>query len=164
MGTSRKEARAMESVHRHPVIGLVVLTGAWLALGCESLDTNEPLPGTESTKLEPAGVSRFPDVPVPVGFTLVEKDSVDYTNTSTRFACHQLVGDAAKQQVVQFYVEKLELSNWSWLADTSVAGERTLLFEKKDEWCQITLKRDGRRTKLRLWLMTVKPSPGVRKR
>ena len=154
----------MKSVRRTSTCGLWVLAASCLSLGCESTNTSETA-GGPAAKLESAAVARFPDVPVPVGFTLVERNSADNTNVRTRFACHQMVGTATPQQVADFYIEKLPLNNWVWKADSTVAGERNLLFRKTDEWCHITLKRDGGKTVLRLWVMTIREgSTGVPKR
>lgn len=157
----------MRPARQQLAYGLVVLGGAWLALGCEGMNQNED-PSGAAAKLRPMMVSQFPDVPVPMGFELVEQSSGDYTTATTRFISHERVGKAPKSKVADFYIETLQLSQWQFVADATVAGERNLLFQKTDDWCHVTLKRDEKdkeKTILRIWVMTLtSPVPEALKR
>lgn len=104
-------------------------------------------------------VSRSPyskDVPVPVGFELVEKAPKEQTQSQGRYLHHQYEGRADKSALRSFYLEQMPLVRWSCERDTAARGRYTMRFTRGGEAC--TVEISGGRTVGRV-LVSVRITP-----
>ncbi len=86
---------------------------------------------------------RFPDVPVPVGFKLIEDKSFVFQTENTRVALLKYLGRARQEDLVDFYKEQMLFYNWNLL--NMVEYERSILnFERAEQSCIITIEPKGR--------------------
>jgi hypothetical protein len=88
-------------------------------------------------------VPYIPDVPVPTGFTLVEKTTDDYTSGGVRVIRHDYDGRADRAALRNFYQEQMPAFRWVRISDQNVKGEQTMRFEKGNEACTITIRPKG---------------------
>ena len=119
-----------------------VLLAATLALcgpigGC--------LHGGASTRrpLEPSPVPFEADVPVPVGFELVDASSVAKPGDSTRFLRHRYRGRTDKASVRRFYQAQMPLMRWTCKDDASEGGRTVMHFRRGHESCTVHIGADS---------------------
>lgn len=110
---------------------LVVLTG-----GCGDKAGSAP-------RLGPRGMPYLTGVPVPDGFTLVEKNTEDYESGAQRWARHLYRGTASLASVRNFYREQMPLNGWNLVSDQNVKGTVSLRFEKPSESCTVQISPTG---------------------
>ncbi len=123
--------------------GVLILAVAGLA-GCEGGGPSLAGPlvgdndgGSAKVRSEVGLVPRarppIPDLPVPVGFKLVESVSRDYESDNLRFVDHTYRGDAALVQVKRFVNEQMPRKGWTLETSQFVRGVHTLRFRKGEE-------------------------------
>ena len=78
---------------------LVLLTGCSTTSGSRSYGSR---PSVDES-LEVSSVLRFDDVPIPTGFTTIDKESFAFQNDVTRVALLKYVGGKSADEVVAFY-------------------------------------------------------------
>ncbi len=120
--------------HRVYNIGAVVLAAALLAAGC-----GQNLKDIREVRLIPARPYEL-DVPVPIGFALIDQASEDRsTGTSRLYLRHLYRGQADKYAIRNFYREQMPLARWSKMSDGNVKGNIDMRFEKGSESCTISI-------------------------
>lgn len=92
------------------------------------------------SRLNPRGVPYIEGVPVPDGFKLVPRESVDYESGGQRSAMHVYDGWADPAAIRSFYQEQMPLMGWNRVSGQSVEGVVTLRFEKPNEACVVEIK------------------------
>lgn len=108
----------------------VVAMGLWALSGCQQ--PTERLMARERPY--------FPDVPIPIGFGIVEKDSKDRMSGTKRvFVQHVYEGDGDSYQVRGFYQERMPQHKWVPVQAGNVGDRHRLEFKKGDELCTITI-------------------------
>lgn len=86
-----------------------------------------------------------PDIPIPVGFKLVDSASEDRsTGVARLYLRHLYTGQADKYAVRNFYREQMPLARWSKVSEGNVRGVCTLRFEKSNESCTVEIRDAGR--------------------
>lgn len=80
-----------------------------------------------------------PDLPVPVGFRLVDRSSEDWSGGATRYLRHRYGGRADKYAVRRFYQEQMPLVRWTKISDGNVDGRITMRFRRGAESCTVTI-------------------------
>jgi len=93
--------------------------------------------------LEPQAVFRFADIPVPVGFKLLSKDTYAFEGAGVRVGLLQYKGKADPGRAINFYKEQMPMYNWR-LLNVIEYGERLMNFDREDEICNIKLIPRGR--------------------
>ncbi len=82
-----------------------------------------------------------PDIPIPTGFELVDRDSEDRsTGVSRLYLRHLYTGKADKYAVRRFYREQMPLARWTMVSAGNVRGVCTLRFEKGSESCEVEIR------------------------
>jgi len=147
-GPGRPEVRGAEAdgaeTMRRSVAGIktvvveVVLLGL-VGAGCQAMERNG-----EPTRLRPARHPYITDAPEPVGFSLVDKLSEDHATPGWRFVRYTYRGQADRQSVLDYYREQMPLNNWTYISRQGLKGCYTLLFEKPNEQCEVSIETDGR--------------------
>jgi hypothetical protein len=113
--------------------------GLVAAGGCKGTNEQEPVRLVASQQVYES------DVPLPVGFSLLEKVSEYRSTGSARlYLRHTYVGGANKHGVRTFYREQMPSVGWGMVSEGNVKGEYTLRFEKGTESCSVLI-RDRRR-------------------
>jgi len=97
--------------------------------------------------LEPQAVVKFSDVPVPMGFKLLAKDSYFFESTGVRVGVLRYQGKASADRVVIFYKEQMPMYNWT-LLNIVEYGDRLLNFDRDAESCIIGLSSKGSLTSI----------------
>ena len=88
--------------------------------------------------LEPQAILKFGDVPVPVGFNLLSKESYAFESKGLRVGVLKYKGRANPDRVINFYKEQMPMYNWN-LLNIIEYGERLMNFERENETCNINL-------------------------
>jgi hypothetical protein len=92
--------------------------------------------------LEPQAVFRFPDIPVPMGFKLVNQETYSFEGAGVRVGVLKYKGRAQAHSVINFYKEQMPMYNWR-LLNVIEYGERLMNFDREDEICNIKLVSHG---------------------
>lgn len=114
-----------------------VLTGCTTVSSGKSSLMSEP-----ASLLEPQTISKFADVPVPVGFKFLPQDSYAFESADVRVGVLKYQGKADVERVVNFYKEQMAMYNWNLLNVTEY-GQRLLNFDRENETCIISLLPKG---------------------
>ncbi len=117
---------------------VAVLSGL-VGAGCQTVE-----PDSEPKRLRPARHPYIADAPEPVGFTLVDKLSEDHATPGWRFVRYTYRGQADRQSVLDYYREQMPLNNWTYISRQGLQGCYTLLFEKPNEQCSVSIEPDER--------------------
>lgn len=83
------------------------------------------------------------DVPVPVGFELDEKRSMNKVYPNVRLVEHVYEGKGPPQSVWNFYVTQMPNYGWVQLAGNLGSGVYTLRYKKGGEYCEVTISPGG---------------------
>ena len=109
--------------------------------GCAMLSKKES-PMESSALLEPQSILKFGDIPVPVGFKLLARDSYSFESQGVRVGVLRYQGKANPEQVINFYKEQMPMYNWN-LLNIIEYGERLLNFDRESETCIVSLLTQG---------------------
>jgi len=112
-----------------------------LLAGCASIFPKNKQ--EESGILEPQSILKFGDIPVPVGFDLMPKDSYSFDNNGLRVGMLRYRGKANVERVVDFYKEQMAMYNWN-LLNVVEYGQSIMNFDRETETCIITLLPKGK--------------------
>ena len=139
---------------------IFIVAAALAVSGCtrdRTIDSSGGAPREVSMMPGLVAVSRpyVPDVPVPLDFQQVEKQSIDFGAGSARYVHHIYKGKAAKWDVRRFYEKHMPVNQWSLVTYMNADGEMSLDYEKQNERCRIIVA-DGSwfypvRVIVRLW-------------
>ncbi|MCM8795499.1 MAG: hypothetical protein NC928_02255 [Candidatus Omnitrophica bacterium] len=144
---------------RRGIIVMALLGYSVIALwGCAALKKEKELSSTPL--LEPQTMLKFSDIPVPVGFKSLPKDSYSFESGNVRTAVLKYQGKANPDQVVVFYKEQMPMYNWN-LLNVIEYGERILNFERENETCIISLSAKGNSISLTI---SLGPKPRIFKK
>ncbi len=103
--------------------------------------------------LEPQAMLKFTDVPVPVGFKMLLRESYSFQSGGVRVGLLKYQGKANVDQVINFYKEQMPMYNWN-LLNIVEFNERMLNFDRDTETCIISLLAKGNTV-----LMTISVGP-----
>ncbi len=117
-----------------------------VAIGVFAPGCNQGKAGTQEVRLIASSRPYEPDVPIPVGFKLVDEASEDRsTGVARLYMRHLYRGRADKHAVRGFYRDQMPLARWVRVSDGNVQGKITMRFEKGNESCTIGIQEsDGR--------------------
>ena len=110
--------------------------------GCANFSGNNDSSAKFAGVLEPSTTLKFSDVPVPLGFKILPKDSYTFESSGVRVGVLKYQGKATPDQVVNFYKEQMLMYNWS-LLNVGEYGERLMNFDRDNETCIIDLAPKG---------------------
>ncbi|MDM8007881.1 MAG: hypothetical protein QUV05_17220 [Phycisphaerae bacterium] len=134
--------RQMRGFRRHGLRGLLIgLLTVGLGSGCSSWSSGSSKSKSGGLKqLNPRGVAFLEEVPVPDGFHLVDKHSMDQESAGQRMARHEYQGRADPFAVRDFYRQQMPQMGWERVSDQSLKGVITMRFEKKLEVCTVQIQ------------------------
>lgn len=94
-------------------------------------------------RINPRSTPFLTGVPVPEGFSLVDRSTEDYESGGRRWARHAYRGSAEQLAVRNFYREQMPLLGWTLVSDQNVKGVMSIRFENPDEACTIQIEREN---------------------
>ncbi len=128
-------ARLYRGVPRRVVWwSLAGLVLAGVTTGCNQKDT--------VARLNPRQMTYLEGVPLPAGFSLVNKMTEDYESGGQRTARHEYRGYAEPQAVRNFYRDQMPGLGWTRVSDQNVKGRINLRFERRSEACVVEIERN----------------------
>ncbi|MCE5325008.1 MAG: hypothetical protein LLG01_01190 [Planctomycetaceae bacterium] len=89
--------------------------------------------------LIPLATSPIPDVPVPMGFKIKEKQTLEFGAGSARYLEHVYKGRADKWELNRFFRQQMQANRWQFVNYLVTDGEFTLEFEKDTERCRVMI-------------------------
>ncbi|MHC4064321.1 MAG: hypothetical protein ACYSUI_07450 [Planctomycetota bacterium] len=130
---------AVESLARGPMRVALFLMCA-LATGCTGTGSKG-----RQVRLVSSPRPYERDIPIPIGFKLVDPASEDRsTGVARLYLRHLYTGKADKYAVRNFYREQMPLARWTMVSDGNVRGVCTLRFEKASESCTVEIRDAGK--------------------
>jgi hypothetical protein len=121
---------------------LKIISGVALALiilyGCASSNKKDTTASGIPAILEPQSLLKFGDVPVPMGFKILTKDTYTFESGGMRVGVLKYQGKADPDQVMVFYKEQMPLFKWELLNSVEY-GDRLMNFERNNESCILTI-------------------------
>lgn len=116
--------------------------GAALAVGLLSAAGGCAGPGMlgPDASLVPSSRPYEQDIPVPVGFRIVDQSSEDWSNGQVRYVRHRYRGRADTYAVRRFYREQMPLVRWTAISDGTVSGRITMRFQREAESCTVIIE------------------------
>lgn len=125
------------------LIRLFTVLGVCLLVGCaaNSSDARRGRGFTGWARLVAHPRPVEPDIPLPVGFRLVDRASEDHRSAGFQrlYLRHEYEGKADKHAIRSFYREQMPLARWRLLSDANVKGDFSMRFEKGTESCTIQI-------------------------
>jgi len=122
-------------------LGVVMLAGCETSGGASgSAEDADRQSRSSGVGLVPRVQAPIADVPVPVGFHLVEAISRHYTVGDQRFVDHTYEGRESKFDVERFYRERMPLKDWEPAGQQMVRGRFEQRYRKADELAEITVE------------------------
>jgi len=100
--------------------------------------------GEAENNLAVSSVLRFDDVPVPIGFSQLPKESFIFQTESVRAGVLRYEGRASPESVMQFYKQQMPVYNWQSV-NIIEFGLKQLSFEKPGQSCIVVI--EGTRSK-----------------
>ena len=120
---------------------LIFLIFAFGLCGCASTSRKNNIAKNDAL-LEPSGMVKFVDIPVPSGFKIMPLDSYSFESAGIRVGVLKYQGKANSDQVVNFYKEQMPMYNWN-LLNIVQYGEMLLNFDRDNETCIVRLMPKG---------------------
>ena len=113
---------------------------------CVVVGCNQARSGSREVRLIASSRPYEADVPIPVGFKLVDEASEDRsTGVARLYLRHLYRGRGDKHAVRNFYREQMPLARWVKVSDGNVQGKITMRFEKSNESCTIEIRESAGR-------------------
>lgn len=109
-----------------------------LVAGCQE-DSNTESPGRARSADSPY----LEGVPVPAGFSIVEKKVIDHESGGRRYAHHVYKGSGDLQEIRSFYRDQMIARGWTRISDRDFRGVVTIRFESRREACTVVLEPAG---------------------
>lgn len=130
---------------RRKAIVLAAVLGALAVGGCDAGSSSEPVYGVAEGGDGPAPglvpMARTPveDVPVPIGFKMIEEMSRSHVAGDRRRVKHAYRGRVDKFDARRFYARQMPLSDWKPISEQFLGGEYVLQFAKGGELAEVTI-------------------------
>jgi len=129
------------------IVGIFFIFGLFIfAVGCATIGSgsSSSSSGVQSSN-GLAKILKFDDVPIPVGFRLIDNESFTFQNDQMRVGLLKYAGMPDADRVVSFYKEQMPLYNWD-LINVIEYGQRVMNFERSDQTCIVTIQPASTRT------------------
>ena len=117
----------------------------------------------EPTRLLARQRAPISDLPVPMGFRILEAESEDaYTGRRRLYVRHVYEGSGEPFAVRNFYRDRMPQYHWQLVSSVHVAGTHSMVFEKGQESCTVTVSRSksGWRSGIRVQIIIMPEERG----
>jgi hypothetical protein len=121
------------------LFGVTVFLAAGI-LGCAVLPAKNQ--GASAQSLQAQSSLKFSDLPAPLKFKMLAKDSYSFESAGMRVGLLRYQGKATLDQVVNFYKEQMPMYNWTLLNITEY-GDCIMNFEREGESCIVSIVPKG---------------------
>ncbi len=120
---------------------IFIVTGCCLIgfSGCAAFKSKDSI---NPALLEPQALSKFSDVPVPMGFKLLPQESYCFEASGVRMGLLRYHGKGNADLVVNFYREQMAMYNWN-LLNVIEYGQRLMNFDRDAETCIVNIWPKG---------------------
>ncbi len=118
----------------------------------------------EPTRLLARQRAPISDLPVPMGFRILEDESEDaYTGRRRLYVRHVYEGSGEPFTVRNFYRDRMPQYQWQLVSSVHVAGTHSMVFEKGQESCTVTVSRykSGWRSGIRVQIIIMPEERGT---
>ncbi len=118
----------------------------------------------EPTRLMARQRAPISDLPVPMGFRILEDESEDaYTGRRRLYVRHVYEGSGEPFAVRNFYRDRMPQYQWQLVNSVHVAGTHSMVFEKGQELCTVTVSRykSGWRSGIRVQIIIMPEERGT---
>ena len=96
----------------------------------------------EPSRLMAKQQSPISDLPVPMGFRILEDESEDaYTGRRRLYVRHVYAGSGEPFAVRNFYRDRMPQYKWQLVNAVHVSGTHSMVFQKGQESCTVTISR-----------------------
>lgn len=116
---------------------------------------------TNSLGLIPQTRPPFADLPVPIGFKLIEDLSRDHVTAGRRTVDHTYQGRDDKYEVERFYLTQMPLKDWKLMDRKMDGGRFRIRFARPAEQCEIQINDPqslmGSRTTIHIMVNPISP-------
>ncbi len=123
-----------QSIRAAATWGMIVAVGGCAAPRAVSAD------GSLKASARPYDV----DIPLPVGFRIVDRSSEEWASGPIRFVRHQYFGRGDRFAVRRFYRRQMPLIRWTAVEESQLDGRIAMRFRRGDETCRVII--DSRRS------------------
>ncbi|MEK6727768.1 MAG: hypothetical protein AABY28_03725 [Candidatus Omnitrophota bacterium] len=130
---------------------LFFLLSIFFIFGCAGSSKKEDGLLKNSSLLEPSGIFKFSDVPIPIGFKPLPQSSYSFESSGVRVGLLKYQGKVNPDRIVNFYKEQMPMYNWM-LLNVVEYGQRLMNFERETETCIISMDPKGSSTILTISL------------
>jgi hypothetical protein len=110
--------------------------------GPKSGGSSAPVAPVTRAGLIPQRTPPIPDLPVPLGFKMVESTSRSYESAGARYVDHTYAGKADKVDVDAFYRQQMINKGWTMRGSSMVRGVFIQRYEKGTELADVTITGD----------------------
>ncbi|MCU0652441.1 MAG: hypothetical protein MUC39_05825 [Candidatus Omnitrophica bacterium] len=117
----------------------LLLTLTCVCIGCAGTQKQPPI---NESVLEPQAMLKFSDVPVPMGFKMLLRESYSFQSGGVRVGLLKYQGKGNIDQVINFYRDQMPMYNWN-LLNIIEFNERLLNFDRENETCIVSLLPKG---------------------
>lgn len=117
--------------------GLVCGVLVALTCGCSAAG-----PAGQVRPVKPSPHPYVADIPLPEGFTLVDKSSEEWAAGPIRYLRHRYRGRRSREAVRRFYRKEMPLVRWAPASESSIEGRCRMTFERAGETCAVTIVED----------------------
>ena len=103
------------------------------------------------------------DLPMPIGFKLVEATSQSIQSPGGRLIDQTYKGRDDRVEVERFYLRQMPIAGWTWRESTMIEGVQTLRFDKDAHRCVLSISRASRplRDAITVIHVDVRPDDGT---
>lgn len=122
-------------------VAAISLVGCGGGGGGRAIDTSGGAPREVGMPMELVAMSNpfVPDIPVPLGFSHAEKQSIDFGAGTARYVHHMYRGKEDKWSVRRFYENQMPINRWSLVTYMNAEGELSMDYEKDNERCRVII-------------------------
>lgn len=141
----------------HRALGATLLTAFAALAGCTNsatIDTGTSGPQEVAAPGELVAQPRspVPDLPVPIGFSLDDKNSRSFAGADIRWVVHRYTGRHDKWATGRFYKRQMPLHGWQLDNDRMIQGTVYLDFSKPGQRCVIKVADGSWFTRTVVWI------------
>jgi hypothetical protein len=86
---------------------------------------------------------QFDDIPVPLNFKHLPKESAVYVHSDIRTASLRYLGSARIEDIENFYLKQMPYQKWEFKTSLALEQKKKLLFEKGSERCEVIVENKG---------------------
>lgn len=147
-----------------PLLGFLCLLGGCSSSGSTAVSSeaaSSASPASPVSGLVPRTSPPIADLPVPIGFEIVDAISRHYQAGAIRFIDHTYKGSADRFAAEAFYKEQMPRNGWAAVQSRLVRGRMVLEFRKGAELATVEIASQDKWAVGRVTEITLSLAPGA---